>query len=69
MLCAGSGCSLDHDSRRLHHPAAHGCQLGQPEVENFGVAAFRHEDVGRLDVSVDDTFGMSSVERIGNFDG
>src|SRR5713226_91452 len=31
--------------------------------------AMSDEDVGRLDVAMDDAFGMSSVERISNFDG
>src|SRR5260370_17480969 len=39
-------------------------QLGQAEIENLGVAAGGNEDVGRLDVPVNDSFGVSGVESI-----
>jgi hypothetical protein len=35
--------------------------FGQAEVEKFGVAASGNENIGGLDVAVDDTFRMSSV--------
>jgi hypothetical protein len=38
--------------------AGPGCShLGQAKVENFGVDAFGHKDVGRLDIAVDDASG------------
>ena len=44
-------------------------QLGQPEIENLGVAVSRKKDVRGLDVAMDDAFGMRSDERVGNLDG
>jgi hypothetical protein len=49
-------------SRRLSH-------LGEAEVENRRVPASGDEDIGRLDVAVDDAVRMRGVERIGNLDG
>src|SRR5579863_9640544 len=45
-----------------------GFHLGKSEVENLGVLALGDEDVGGLDVTVNDTAGMGSVESIGDFD-
>ena len=39
----------------------------QPEIEQLGVAALGDEDVGRLDVAVDDPLAMGGFERIGEF--
>jgi hypothetical protein len=39
--------------------------LRESEIENFGVAALSDEDVGGLDVPVDDAFGVRGVERVG----
>src|ERR1035438_6624494 len=45
------------------------CDFCQPEVQNLGVAALRHEYVCGLDVPVDDAFCVSCVECVGNLDG
>src|ERR1700689_544649 len=42
--------------------------LGKTKVQNLGLAPFGDENVCRLYVSVDDAFGMGSVQSIGNFD-
>src|SRR6266404_6805741 len=42
-------------------------ELGQTEVQDFGVAALGDEDVCRLDVAVHDAFGVRGVQRIGKF--
>jgi len=40
--------------------------LGQAEIENLGVPAPGDEDVGRLDVAVEDALVMGGVERVGD---
>ena len=42
--------------------------LRQPKVENLGVSALGDKDVRRLDVAVDDAFGVGGVERVGDLD-
>ena len=44
-------------------------QLGQSEVEDFGLPAFGDENVRRLDVAVHDFLGVRGIKRIGDFDG
>ena len=40
--------------------------LGQPEIEDLGLDTRGHEDVGRLDVAVDDAVGVGGVQRVRN---
>ena len=42
--------------------------LGETEIENFGVAAISDEDVGGLDVAMNDAFRVGGVERVGDLD-
>ena len=42
--------------------------LGQPEIQNLGVAALGDEDVGGLDVAMNDPLGMRGIQRVGNLD-
>src|SRR5579863_2647014 len=42
--------------------------FGEAEIENFGVAAFGHEDVCGLDIAVNDAFGVGGVEGVRDFD-
>jgi hypothetical protein len=41
--------------------------LGQAEIEHLGVAAFRQEDVPRLDVAVNNALRVCRIEGVGNF--
>src|SRR2546425_1728892 len=43
--------------------------FGQSEVQDLGVPTFGDEDVRRLDVAMDDPFGVRRIERVGDFDG
>ena len=43
--------------------------LRQSKVQNLGVSALGDEDVRRLDVAMNDAFGVRRVQRIGNLDG
>ena len=40
--------------------------FGEAEVENFGVAAIGDENIGGLDVAVDDAFSVGGVEGVGD---
>ncbi len=42
--------------------------LGQPEIQDLGVAARRDEDVGGLDVAVDNPDGVCGIKGVGDFD-
>src|SRR4029453_11987466 len=41
-------------------------RLGQSEVREFGVSISRHEDVGRLDVSMKNVRGVRGRESVGH---
>ena len=43
--------------------------FGQAEIENFCLIARSDEEIGGLDVAMDDAFGMSGIESVGNLDG
>ena len=66
VLETGSGCRLDHDPCSLH-PSG-GRNLGQAEIKNLGVPTPGYKNVCRLDVSMDDAFGVGGIESVGNLD-
>ena len=68
MLGTNSSCRLTHDSCGFRDAAAHLRHFRQPEIQNLCMPALGDEDVGGFDVAVDDTFGVSGIERIGNLD-
>jgi hypothetical protein len=43
-----------------------GGQLGETEIENLWVSTLSDEDIRRLDISVNDAFGVRRIERVGN---
>ena len=42
--------------------------FGQAEIENLRVAASGDEDIRGLDIAMDDSSGVSGIERVGDFD-
>jgi hypothetical protein len=57
---------LDHESGEAH--ALYRSLLGPMQWLQRLLAERGHEDVGGLDVLVDDVLGVSGVEAIGDFD-
>ena len=66
MLETGSGRRLDHNPCC---PDPGGWRnLGQAEIKNLGVPTPGYKNVCRLDVSMDDAFGVGGIESVGNLD-
>ncbi len=45
-----------------------GSELGQSEIENFGVLSLGHENIGGLDVAVDDSLRVGCIQGISDLD-
>ena len=60
------GESSGRRSRADSFGSACSCQLCQSEVQHFGVVMFGDEDIGRLDVAMDDAFAVRSLQSIGD---
>jgi hypothetical protein len=43
--------------------------FGETKIQDFCVTAFDNEDIGGLDVTVNDAFSMGGIEGVGNLDG
>src|ERR1700739_1673316 len=44
-------------------------KLGESEIQNLGVPALGDENIGRLDVTMNDAFAVSGVQSVGHFNG
>jgi hypothetical protein len=44
------------------------CTMRQPEVQNLGMTALGDENIGGLYVAVNNSLGMSGIERVGDLD-
>ena len=68
MLGAWPGSRVNGHACRFHYLASHWQHLRQSEIQNLCVPALGDEDIGRLDVTVDDALRMCGIHGIGNFD-
>ena len=69
MLVPGLvSCSCDMSGRRFG-AAGRRRLLGQAEVQDLDLSRLGDKDIGRLDVAMDDSFGMSGVQAVGDLDG
>ena len=55
-------------ARRRHSPALNWCYLCQTKIQNLGVPALGNENVGRLDIAMNDTFTVGRFQRVCDFD-
>ena len=66
MLGQGGRGGRSRNAHCLPHPLPLRHQFGQPEVQNLGLAAVCDEQVGWLDVPVNDPARVCGVEPVGN---
>jgi hypothetical protein len=64
----GRACLVSRVEQAAYSPVVRR-ELRQAEVEHLHLAPPRDEDVGRLDVTMQDAFGVRGVERIGDLRG
>ncbi len=53
---------------RIARHTPRGTDLGKTKVQNLGVSSLGDEDVRRLDVPVNNSFGMGGIQGVGNLD-
>ncbi len=58
---------LNRRSARVQYSVARGRHFRQPKIQNLCVSTFGHQNIGGLDVPVDDAFRVRGIERVGNF--
>ncbi|HUI77606.1 MAG TPA: hypothetical protein VLY24_06805 [Bryobacteraceae bacterium] len=69
---AGAGKVVDARSLgdlRVGKAGAAGGHFGEAEIEDLGVAALADENVGGLNVAVNNALVVGGIERVGDFDG
>ena len=62
------GSCLNSCACRFDDSAGHREHFRQPKIQNLCVPALSDKDVGGFDITVDDAFGVSGIESVGNFD-
>ena len=60
--------AVDGQRRRIGVVRDRASHLGQSEVQDLGVAAWADEDVGGLDIAVNDAGAVRGIQRVGDFD-
>src|SRR5262249_32030034 len=68
MFLGGCGRRQSGDSDAFGYAPRLWSPFSQPKVQHLPLPSLRYEDIGWLDVSMDDSSRMGRIERIGNLD-